>query len=286
MNMTKTSMLTDGEFDTQSFHNTTLAVPAAPALEAMKKSPRGPFEFRVHLSGEVMYELEVSDDLKNWTPLESGIASVESIVYVDVDAEKFTSRFYRAICDEFISENIIGYASVDLAPGFSMIANPFNARSNAISALFPQMIEGVTLCKFDTNLFRLTNNSVKNKQWTNPNETLVPGEGAIFFNPTDSSKIVEFVGEVSQGCVLNPIPAGLSIRSSVVPKSGGLQSDLGFPIAAGDVVHIFDRVEQKYKLYPFSASGWESSPPLVSVGESFWIAKTQAGNWMTNYPKS
>ena len=54
---------------------------------------------------------------------------------------------------------------------------------------------------------------------------------------------------------------------------------MGFPIAEGDVVHLFDRDRQKYVLHPYEEGKWKSGPPLVSIGESFWIAKTEPGNW-------
>ena len=259
------------------------AVAAAPVLSSALRFPHGPFQFQVRVTKGCAYDIQYSPDIQNWSSLASGDAQTDSIDYIDSDASKFSFRFYRARCGQFTSTNIIGYATVAAPPGFSMIANPFNAPSNTIAALFPNMAEGTTLCKFDTSLFRLTNNAVKNGKWTNTNEKLAPGEGAIFFNPTTDFKTLNFVGEVSQGRLLNPIPAGLSIRSSLVPQPGRLNSDLGFPIAEGDVIHIFDRDQQKYVIYPFSAKEWERNPPTVGVGESFWVGKTNPGNWVRTF---
>ena len=64
-----------------------------------------------------------------------------------------------------------------------------------------------------------------------------------------------------------------------MPQPGRLHADLGFPIAEGDVIHLFDRDQQKYVLYPFDAATWSSNPPTVGVGESFWVAKQSAKNW-------
>ena len=58
--------------------------------------------------------------------------------------------------------------------------------------------------------------------------------------------------------------------------------DLGFPIADGNVIHLFDRERQKYVLHPYENSQWLAGPPILSVGESFWVAKTEAGNWIRN----
>jgi hypothetical protein len=272
-----------GGFITNFIRKNKVLSVSAPALTMAKRFPHGPFQFQVRATQGAPYEIQASSDMNTWSTITSGTAASDTIDHLDSDASKTSFRFYRALCGDMVSKNLIGYASVTAPPGFSMIANPFSAPSNTIAALFPDMADGTTLCKFDTGLFRLTNNSVKNGQWSNQNEKLVPGEGAIFFNPTTDFKTLNFVGEVSQGRLLNPIPAGLSIRSSLVPQPGRLNSDLGFPIAEGDVVHIFDRDQQKYVLYPFSPSAWERNPPVVGVGESFWIGKTQPGNWVRNF---
>jgi hypothetical protein len=42
---------------------------------------------------------------------------------------------------------------------------------------------------------------------------------------------------------------------------------------------LFDRDRQKYVLHPFENGKWTASPPVLSVGEAFWVAKAEAGNW-------
>lgn len=45
------------------------------------------------------------------------------------------------------------------------------------------------------------------------------------------------------------------------------------------MIHLFDRDRQKYLLYPFENGKWTEGTPVTSVGESFWVAKTEPGNW-------
>ncbi len=270
-------------FITSLIHKNKAVAASAPSLSSAKRFPHGPFQFQVKLPSGFAYEIEASTDTKNWTSIASGTAQTDTVEHLDSDASKFSFRFYRAMCGELVSKNIVGYVSIALPPGFSMISNPLHAPSNTVGSLFSNLPDGATLCKFDTSLFRLTNNSLQDGKWSNPNEKLVPGEGGIFFNPTTDFKTINFVGDVSQGRLLNPIPSGMSIRSSLVPQPGRLNSDLGFPIAEGDVVHVFDRDQQKYVLYPFSAVEWERNPPVIGVGESFWISKTQPGNWVRDF---
>jgi hypothetical protein len=61
-----------------------------------------------------------------------------------------------------------------------------------------------------------------------------------------------------------------------------LHTDLAFPISEGDVIHMFDRDKQEYVLYPYEVEQWAANPPVLSVAESFWVAKTSPGNWNQN----
>jgi hypothetical protein len=255
------------------------AVSAAPALGEPVRFPYGPFRFRTRLPKGAEYVVIASTDLRNWLPITRGSCSEEALEIIDSDAFKFSYRFYRVVVGGVPSANVIGYCSVTLPPGFSMIAHPFE-NSQTVSEIFKDWPDGTTFNRFDTRLFRLVENGVKSGKWAVPDERLLPGEGAIFFNPSSDYKSTSFVGEVLQGHLSIPVPAGFSIRSSLVPQPGNLDDDLHFPVAEGDVIHLFDREQQKYMLHPFENGKWVAGPPILSVGESFWVAKTQPGNWI------
>jgi len=256
------------------------AILAPPHLTSAVRFPYGPFQFKFQLPKGAAFEIQASSNLQTWQPILPGKSGGEPVDYVDSEASKFGSRFYRVLTEAFPSDNVVGYVSFTLPPGYSLIANPLQAPSNAVSAILIGMPDGTMLNKFDTHLFKLTENAVQNGKWTNLDETLVPGEGAIFFNPTTEFKSINFVGEVLQGDLLMPIAAGFSVRSSQIPKPGRLHLDLGFPINEGDVVHLFDRDRQKYVIYEFDPKEWDSNPPVVGVGEAFWIGKTTPANWV------
>ena len=240
--------------------------------------PYGPFRFKCQLPKGVGLTILVSTDLRTWNTIAQETAGDAVFEFMDSDAFKFSYRFYRVLAGAVPSTNVIGYASCTVPPGFSMIANPFDSR-DTLSDTFKDWPDGTTINRFDTRLFRLVENAVKNGKWSDQIEKLAPGEGAIFFNPTEDYKSASFVGEVVQGNLSMPIPAGFSVRSSLVPQPGNLADDLKFPIANGDVIHIFDRERQKYVLHPFEGGKWTDSAPVLSVGESFWVAKTEPGNW-------
>jgi hypothetical protein len=252
-----------------------------PILNDAIRVPYGPFCFRTRLSRGKAYVVEASSDLKIWRRISEGIANEDQVDHVDSDASKFSYRFYRVLTEVVHSVNVVGYASVSLPPGFSLIANPLEATDNTISGLFKDWPDRTTLKKFDTGLFRLSQNEIKSKKWTNSNEKIMPAEGAIFYNPTADYKLHTFVGDVVQGHWSVPIPAGFSLRSSLVPQAGSLE-DLGFPISDGDIIHVFDRDRQRYVLYPYDNREWRNGVPVLSVGESFWVAKTQPGTWNRN----
>jgi hypothetical protein len=254
-----------------------------PVLGPAIRFPYGAFQLKARITKGAAFDIQASSDLKLWTTIHSDTAIGETLEYVDPDASKFSYRFYRILIGDVQSANVMGYSTTTLPPGFSMIANPFDAGNNSISELLKDLPDGAKLNKFDTRFFQLTENFFRGGRWSNPNEKLAPGEGAIVLNPTSDYKSLSFVGNVMQGNLSVPVPSGFSIRSSLVPQPGRLHADLGFPIAEGDVIHLYDRDRQKYILYPYDAEKWAANPPIVSVGESFWVAKTSPGNWTRSF---
>ena len=254
-----------------------------PVLGSAQRLSQGIFQFKFAAPPGAEFEVQTSSDFKTWLSLDKGVAGREPIEVVDRQVSKFNCRFYRVITGEISSVNVLGYVALTLQPGYSLIANPLDSEAHTVSALFQNWPDGTKFCKFNTRMFRLGENSVRNGQWTDPSETFAPGEGAIFFNPTTDYKFHCFTGQVMQGKLSIPLPSGFMICSSMVPQTGRLQEDLGFPITHGDVVHLFDRESQKYSIHPFGANGWEAGQPVIGLAESFWVAKTVAENWTREF---
>ncbi len=250
----------------------------APVLSDAVRMPNGAFHFNSQLPKGTPYIVHSSSDFKNWSPVLNGMATGEVMSFADSHAAKFNYRFYRLLAKGQTS-NILGYISITLPPGFSMISNPLDSPNNVVARVFKDWPDGTTLNKFDSQLFRLVENSVKFTQWTSASEVMKPGEGAIFFNPTMDYRSVCFTGNVLEGDLSQAVPAGFSIRSSLLPQPGHIVDDLKFPIANGDVVHVFDRERQQYVLHPYENDRWTKGAPVLGVGEAFWVAKAEAGNW-------
>jgi hypothetical protein len=114
-------------------------------------------------------------------------------------------------------------------------------------------------------------------------------------NITGQPFTITFIGEVLQGHLTRPIPAGLSVRSSMVPQAGGITSLLGFGpedgLTAGDQLQRFVNLSSSYVIYTYQgASGWYRTTPQPSIplepqpalGESFWIKRARPQELETN----
>jgi hypothetical protein len=181
------------------------------------------------------------------------------------------------------SLNVVGYVNVDLPTGFTMIANPLNATNNGINTVLPDVPVGSLLYKYSGSFGSPAEFFGVGVGW-DVNLSLAPGEGAFIQVP--SPKTVTFVGEVVQGNTTNALPAGFSIRSSVVPQSAGLSSVLGFPAVAGDLLYFFNKTTQSYSGGVYESFGgnlWDPSEPSPAVGQAFWVQKAAAANWVRNF---
>lgn len=243
-------------------------------------SPEGLFRFKFRVPDRLTYSVETSADLKNWQEVCTGISRGHVIRCADSEAHQFRQQFYRLRCAGIFSESVVGYASIDLPPGHSMISNPFRGTS-AIKEIFRGWPNGTRLSRFDTTLFRLIENRLHKGEWTEPEASLAAGEGALFFNPTAERRTVTLCGGLMDGRHTIPIPSGFCIRGSSVPVRGALD-ELGFPLQNGDVIHLLDRERQKYVLHQFENGAWSNGPAVVEIGEAFWVAKCNAAAWTVN----
>jgi hypothetical protein len=268
-----------GESTTRLFRHLNPADHEAPRLRAIRKYSCGPFLFQCWAQAGLDYAIQATTRFESWETVQTGRSTGEWFDVVDSAAPGFPCRFYRIGVGGDCSQTIIGFVSVSLPPGHAMIANPLAGSSDTVSTLLPQMPEGTQISRFDSLRYQLTENKVASGRWLRPEERLDPGEGAIFFNPTSESMTRCFAGNVILGRRSVSIAAGFSIRSSILPLPGRLDTDLGFPVATGDAVHVFDRATQSYAIHEYGPEGWRTAPPVPNAGESFWVAKQSAATW-------
>jgi len=181
------------------------------------------------------------------------------------------------------SVNVVGYVKVDLKAGFTMIANPLNAATNTIAALLADAPDGTVVYKFNSANQQFSINAKDFGEWALPNDTLAPGEGV--FIKVAAPVTITFVGEVMQGSLSTPIPAGFSIKSSQVPLDQvALTGTNGqdFPAVDGDVVYRFNPDTQAYSISSYDFGEW-SIVPTPKLGESFFVKKAVAANWTRTF---
>jgi hypothetical protein len=178
------------------------------------------------------------------------------------------------------SVNVVGYINVPVPPGFSMIANQLDSGNNTVASLLPSVPDGVAIYKFVNGSYLI--NGYEFGEWSLPNMTLNPGEGAFIFNPTAAAFNALFVGEVKQGSLQTGIPAGFSIVASQVPQTGALDTVLGFPVADGDTVYLFNNATGNYSISGFEFGEW-NIVPTPKVGEAFFVNKVSAVVWTRDF---
>jgi hypothetical protein len=184
------------------------------------------------------------------------------------------------------SLNVVGYINVTVpANSFALVANQLNTTNNTLAALIPTAPDGTQFFKYTTGSgwASSTFDELEPGWLPDGNATMNPGEGGFLKNNTASPITITFVGEVSQGALSNPVPAGYAVRSSIVPQ-GGTLTELGFPGVDGDQVFkytpgagyssaTFDELEP----------GWLPAEPTIAVGESFFSRKGAATDWVRNF---
>jgi hypothetical protein len=185
------------------------------------------------------------------------------------------------------SLNIVGYVTVTNSPGFSMIANPLTTTNNLIPSLFSDAPAFTKILRFSGGVYIQAIND-PDDGWAGPssdpaavNTPLNPGEG--IFIQVGSQYVKTFVGEVVLDST-NAIPAGFSLKSSVVPQAGLIQTDLGFPAASFDKVLRWNFASQLYEQSINDPDdGWTPSQPNVRVAEGYFVQKGAPANWIRHF---
>jgi hypothetical protein len=200
---------------------------------------------------------------------------------------------------QVFSVNAVGYVNKTIpantagGPGkLALISNPLDAGqgNNTIANLFKGVPDGTQVYKYTGTTFVVATYDSLDGAFgpaDAANTTVVPGEGVFVRNTSTSDLTVTFVGEVPQGTLNNAYPAGLSIRSSMVPQAG-TAAELGFQGKDGDQINQFDPATQSYYVSTFDSlnpPGQEWGPALkqLAVGEAFFLRAGAAGTWTRTF---
>ncbi len=187
------------------------------------------------------------------------------------------------------SVNAVGYVTLSLPAGLSLIANPLNHPNTHLDTILPlpDSADGTVIFRLDpaTQSYRDAVTFFAGFGWYavsgdphDPVLTIDPGEG-FFIQPAGPTPLdVTLVGEVPQGNLTNPIPANCSLKSSQVPQAGRLATYLEFRPVAGDVIRRWDAFAQVFQpVSTYAATGtWDPEEPTIQVAEGFLVCRNPA----------
>jgi len=269
-------------------------LPTPPVVGVLNPAANGQENLDLHVDGVpgVVCELQASTDLVEWTTVATAGSDVPTD-YQETLEGNAVSRFYRALLtttttDEFgtgsratYAGNVFGRVTVVAPPGYSMVANPLSTGSNTVSEVFSGLPDDTLLYKYSPTA-GFTANTFLAGTWTMPGETMAPGEGAFFWNPTGQDFSLRFTGEVMQGTLSQPLAKGFTLCASMVPQAGRLDSVLGFVPEDGDTVYRFDSATGSYTVHTWLIDNWDHAPEM-KVGEAFWITRMNAVTWVRTF---
>lgn len=128
------------------------------------------------------------------------------------------------------------------------------------------------------NLAQFKANLWSGGAWSDPVQVLNPGEGFIFFNPGARPLFHTFFGLIPQGRLINPIPAGWSIRSAVLPATGGLSARTKLELTPGDHIFVWDAGALRHFTY-LGAGAWAPEEPQTRAALAFFVFASKPVTW-------
>lgn len=194
------------------------------------------------------------------------------------------------------SLNVVGYVNVQIPAGYSLIANPLDAGNNTISNLFNNLTDpgfpGSVVYAWNGAFFAANQLDQFGGGWADPTAAFPPGLGFFVNNIAGYAVTNTFVGNVMQGHLVNTLPQGYKVVSSMVPQ-GGFVQDLGLSATPGDVIYMWNgQFFVAIQLDQFGG-GWPATPPFnvdntkgpfVDVGQSFFYQSIDGtATWVRDF---
>lgn len=178
--------------------------------------------------------------------------------------------------DPVYSVNAVGYVNKTVGDGFTMVSNPLNNGDNTLNDTISGVTTGTTAFLWNGGGFDAST-YIEGVGWA-PNADLPPGSGC--FIQSTGEQTITFVGEVPQGNLVNEIPEGLSIKSSIVPQAGTL-AELGLALATGDIVFTWNG--GGFDAATFIEGVGFAPDPVIAVAESFFVQAANAATWERDF---
>jgi hypothetical protein len=201
------------------------------------------------------------------------------------------------------SLNIVGYATLNLPAGYSLLANPLSAgATNGANEIMP-IIDGEIILTWTGLKYQQTGYDSSFGGWVGADGTtpsvppsLPPGHGFFFFAPAATN--ITFVGQV----VPNPgstnttaLTAGYNLVGSAIPATVPqiTNAPVKLPVIDGMIILQWNAATQKYAQTGFDSSfgGWvgadgttPSVAPPYAIGQGFFLFAPSASSWSQSLP--
>ena len=160
---------------------------------------------------------------------------------------------------------------LSLGPGYVMIANQFIHGGNSVAEILPRVPEGTSFFKYNQNTRSYSRDTFIAGAWTDPTQTLGPGEGAFFYNSTAGYIDLALTGQIQLNNPPRQFGSGTYLISIPYPRSGPLSQVLDFQPRDGDTIYKFDNSAGGYDIYSYFGTVWFNEDPFIGVAESFWF---------------
>lgn len=203
------------------------------------------------------------------------------------------------------SLNIVGYATVNITPGYNLLANPLSAgATNGANEIMP-VLDGELILTWNGSGFTQTGFDSGFGGWVGADgqtpshpPTLSPGTGFFFFNPLTSATNVTFVGQV----VPNPgttnsmtLASGYNLVGSVIPATVAqiTNAPVSLPVLDGMLILSWNNGKYVQTGFDSGFGGWvgadgqtPSSAPPYTIGEGFFLFNplTTSAKWNQSLP--
>ena len=200
------------------------------------------------------------------------------------------------------SVNIVGYATVSVPPGYSLLANPLSTGvTNGANEIMP-VIDGEQILTWNGSGFSYVSFDSGFGGWVDANQapaaapSLPPGKGFFFYNPGGFATNVTFVGQVVPGPLSTnclQIPVGYSLIGSPLPATvtNITSAPVRLPLIDGLQILTWNGSGYVYTSYDTGFGGWidaNSAPtnaPPYTLGQGFFLFQpSAAATWCQNLP--
>jgi hypothetical protein len=182
------------------------------------------------------------------------------------------------------SQNTVGYVTLNLPVGFSLIANPLNATTNDLNSILTNVPAGTIVYTYSPT-GGYAPSTFRGGVW-HPDQNLNPGSGAFILLTAAST--VTFVGQVPTGSLSQPVPVGFSLQAIPIPVSVNLDSTnvTGTPLltpGSGDVVYEYENATG-YTPHTYRNGAFHTSDFAPAVGQGFfYLNNNSAFNWNVTF---